>query len=65
MSKEPRIKISMEGIQVVYIVLDNMWLVFANENENKYKAGIQESLHFLISKFTVYKGLYKKNLFGI
>ncbi len=37
MSKEPRIEISKEGIQL---------LVFANENENQYKAGIQKSLKF-------------------
>ncbi len=37
----------MEGIQLVYIIFDSMQLVFANENENWYKAGIQNSLPFL------------------
>ncbi len=34
----------MEGIQLIYIIFDGMWSVFANENENWYKAGIQKSL---------------------
>ena len=43
MSKEPRIEIAKEGIQLVYVKFDGMWLVFANENENWYKASIQKS----------------------
>ncbi len=46
MSKEPKIKISKEGIQLVYIIFDGMWLVFVNENPNWYIAGIQKSLKF-------------------
>ncbi len=59
MSKEPRTKISKKGIELVYIIFDSMGLVFANENENRYKPGIQKLLQFLISKFTVYKVPYK------
>ncbi len=39
-------KISKEGIQLVYKIFDGMWLVFANENPNQYIAGIQKSLKF-------------------
>ncbi len=39
-----------------------MLLVFANENENRYKAGRQK-VNFSKSKLTVYKALYKN--FGL
>ncbi len=44
--KRAKNKNSMEGIQLVYVIFDGIWLVFANKNENWYKAGIQKSLHF-------------------
>ncbi len=39
----------------MYNIIDGMWLVFANENPNCYKAGIKSHYNFLISKFMVYK----------
>ncbi len=63
MSKETKMKNSKEGIQLVYVRFAGMWLVFANENVNQYKAGIQSRYNFSTSKFTVNTALSKN--FGI
>ncbi len=60
MSKEPRIKISKEGIQLVYNIFDGMWLVFANKNPNWYIAGIQQSIKFFKIKIDSKQSVVQK-----
>ncbi len=60
MSKEPRIKMSKESIQLVYIKFDGMWLVFTNENANWYEAGIKKSLQlFHIKIYSVQSAIQR------
>ncbi len=75
MSKEAKITISKEGIQLVYVRFDSMWSVFMNEKVNWYKAGIQKSLQFLaikiygiqsaVQKFWYMSGMQTKKMYKI